>query len=61
MRTYLPIGCGRLLNIKVILDNTKVLYEGMIEDAPDNIKNLKYSKIDGGNPMIYYVYSEVCY
>ena len=38
-RTYLPIGSGILLNIKVILDDNKVLYEGSSEDAPQEIKN----------------------
>ena len=55
-KVYLPIGSGRLLNIIVLLDDEKV-YEGRVEDASENIKELKYSKIEVGNPMIYYVYS----
>ncbi len=58
MKTYPPIGTGRLLNIKVILDDSKVIYTGMVEDAPDDIKKLTYTKVESGNPMIYYVYSE---
>ena len=40
-RTYLSIGDGRLLNIRVILDNNLV-YEGMVENAPDELKQLNY-------------------
>lgn len=57
-RVYLQIGSGRLLNINVILDGEQV-YTGEVEDAPDNIKKLKYSKVKMGNPITYYVYSEL--
>lgn len=58
MKTYMEIGSGRLLDISVYLDN-KLEYEGMIEDASDYIKKLKYSEIkvkDG--KIIYQVYSD---
>lgn len=55
---YLSLGIGRLLNIIVYLDN-KIVYEGMIEDAPEEIKKLKYSKVIAGNKFTYYVYSEM--
>ena len=58
MNIYGEIGSARLLNIKVILDDNQLIYEGTIENAPDEIKRLKYSKIDMTNPMTYYVYSE---
>lgn len=57
LRVYSAIGQARLLNIKVVLDDKKVLYEGMVENAPQNVKNLKYSKVEMGSPLIYYVYS----
>lgn len=57
-KTYQQIGDGRLLNIIVILDNEKI-YEGMIEDAPEEIKKLRYSKVEMGYPLVYYVYSEL--
>ena len=41
-RVYGQIGLGRLLDISVYLDN-ELVYDGMIEDAPDEIKELKYS------------------
>lgn len=59
-KVYLQIGAGRLLNIKVILDDKpEPEYEGMVDDAPDEIKKLKYSKVDMGNPITYYVYSDL--
>jgi len=56
MKEYLTIGEGRNLDIKVILNDTEVRYEGRIEDAPEEIKKLKYSKLDTGSVMVYYVY-----
>lgn len=58
MKCYLPIGSARLLDIKVILDDEQVIYSGMVEDAPMEIKQLKYSKVENGSKMIFYVYSE---
>lgn len=57
-RVYSTIGTGRLLNIKVILDGQEV-YNGMVEDAPNEIKQLKYSKVDVGSQLTYYVYSDL--
>lgn len=57
-KTYMQIGTGRLLDIKVILDGEEV-YSGMVEDAPNEIKQLKYSKVDMTSPITYYVYSEL--
>ena len=60
-KVYQKIGTSRLLDIEVILDENDVLYRGMVEDAPQQIKEMWYSKIDVGTPMKYYVYSDVCY
>lgn len=57
-KVYMSIGTSRLLDIKVILDGQEV-YSGMVEDAPNEIKNLKYSKVDMGSPITYYIYSEL--
>ena len=46
MKTYGQIGIFRLVKIRVILNDEKVIYEGMIEDAPEQIKKLKYSKLE---------------
>ena len=54
-RAYLPIGAGRLLDIRVVLDDNEVLYEGMVENAPDDIKKLRYAKIeiDSGTTILH--------
>ena len=54
-RAYLPIGAGRLLDIRVVLDDNEVLYEGMVENAPDEIKKLRYAKIeiDSGTTILH--------
>lgn len=57
-RVYQDIGAGRLLDIRVILDDNLV-YEGRVEDAPDDIKKLKYSDIKMGSTITYYAYSEL--
>ena len=57
-KVYNQIGLGRLLNIRVIKDDTETLYEGMVEEAPDDIKQLKYSRIQTTDKVNFYVYSE---
>lgn len=57
-RAYLNIGSGRLIDIRVILDDNEILYEGMVENAPIEIQNLKYSKVENADKMVFYVYSE---
>ena len=58
-KVYVSIGSGRLLNIRVVLDdNPTPIYEGMVEDAPEEIKDLKYSKVNVASQITYYVYSD---
>lgn len=57
-RAYLNIGSGRLIDIRVILDDNEILYEGMVENAPTEIRNLKYYKVENADKMVFYVYSE---
>lgn len=59
LKTYGPIRGFKLLNINVILDDADLIYSGMVEDIPENIGNLKYSKVDMINPITLYVYSEL--
>lgn len=59
MRKYSKIRSMRLLNIKVIIDDKEVIYEGTVDDAPDNILEMYYSKLIVSNPLELYVYSEV--
>lgn len=58
-KVYNEIGLSRLLNIRVIKDDTETLYEGMVEDAPVEIKQLKYSKIQTTDRVNFYVYSDL--
>jgi len=55
MKIYDNIGSLRLMNIKVIKDNKDTLYEGMVENAPDEIKKLRYAKIeiDSGTTILH--------
>lgn len=41
MATYLRIGDLKLLKIKV-KKNGNIIYDGMVEEAPEEIKNTKY-------------------
>lgn len=53
-KVYVSIGSGRLLNIRVVLDdNPTPIYEGMVEDAPEEIKDLKYSKVNVASQITY--------
>ncbi len=45
MRTYGKIGSLRLLDIKVILNDNEIIYEGMVDDAPEEIKEMSYNEI----------------
>lgn len=51
------IGDIRLLDVR-IYDNDNLAYEGIVDNAPEEIKKWHYSKIDGINPMNMYVYDE---
>ena len=50
---YLKISDIRLLNIKVIKDGEEI-YSGKAEDAPDDIKDMRYQKtgFDGVDVII---------
>lgn len=56
-KLYMQIGAGRLLDIRVFLDDIEV-YNGMVEDAPQEIKTLRYSKIIVTDKYEYYTYSK---
>lgn len=56
MGLYMSIGVCRVLNVKIINEETKeLLYEGMVENAPDEIKAMQYKSVDVGNQTIFYV------
>ena len=56
-KAYLTIGSVRVLDIRVIFENTEILYEGAVEEAPEEIKKLRYSKVENSNKMNFYVYN----
>ena len=57
-KAYLTIGCARKMDIRVIWDDIDVLYEGEVEDAPQEIKRLRYTKMNNKDKVEFYVYSE---
>jgi len=56
-KLYMQIGAGRLLDIRVFLDDIEV-YSGMVENAPNEVKKLYYSKILMTDKYEYYTYSK---
>ena len=44
MKTSISVGDIRSLNIRVILNDTNIMYEGRAENAPTEIKKIKYDK-----------------
>lgn len=57
LRKYQAIGDARLLDIEVILNDNQLIYKGWVEDAPQNIKEMRYSKVEADSIMKFYVYS----
>ena len=50
----MKIGNMRVLQIKVVDENNKYIsyFEGMVEDAPVEIREKEYKSIKVGNPTI---------
>lgn len=57
-KIYGPIALARHLDIIVILDENEKIYEGNVDDDPEEIRKLKYSKVEMEKPIKYYAYSE---
>lgn len=57
-KKYGKISGFRKMNIKVITKDNNVLYEGAVDFASEDVKNLYYYKILLGNPTIFYVYED---
>lgn len=51
-KLYGPIGLARTLNIEVYNEGN-LLYKGIVDNAPDEIKNLMYKsiKLNGGDAI----------
>lgn len=58
MKVYGKIGEFKRMNIKVFLNDNEVLYEGKVEDAPLNIKELHFSKVMLGKITEIYIYDK---
>ena len=58
MKTYGRIDEFKKLDIKVILNDTEVLYEGKIEDAPEEIKERHFNKALLGKVTEIYIYDD---
>ncbi|MBR0490751.1 MAG: hypothetical protein IJJ82_01735 [Clostridia bacterium] len=56
-KAYLQVGSIRLYNIVVNYDGNEI-YRGKVEDAPEEIRQLKYSKVNISNEIVCEVYSE---
>ena len=56
MKTYGKIEVFKKMNIKVILNDKDVIYEGNVEEAPKDIKELHYNKALLGKTTEIYVY-----
>ena len=56
-KSIFEIGSVRALDIRVIFEDTEILYEGAVEKAPAEIKNLRYSKVENSDKMNFYVYN----
>lgn len=55
---YGPIGTTRLLDIEVYYDD-ELIYEGMVEDAPEKIKDYKYYDVKmNGKTTLFYISSK---
>lgn len=58
-KVYQKIGSTRKLFIRVCDENEKELYVGQVEEAPVDIQNKYYYKVDMSNhPMTFYVYAD---
>lgn len=60
IKKYSKIGTARLINIKVIKNDKDVIYEGLVDEAEDDIKELYYSKVNlDSNIITFYVYDKI--
>ena len=55
---YRKIGDFRKMDIQVILNDQELIYEGIVDDAPIDIKELHYTKVELGKVTKIYVYKD---
>ena len=58
MKTYGRIDEFKRMEIKVVLNDNEVLYEGKIEDAPMEIKEKHFNKAILGKITEIYIYDD---
>lgn len=58
MKTYGAIGNMRLLDIRVMLNDKDTIYEGMVENAPNEIKEKEYYKLEITDKVNLYISNE---
>ena len=58
LKTYGKIDEFKKMDIKVILNDSQILYEGKVEDAPKNIQEMHFSKALLGKITEIYVYDK---
>lgn len=58
MNEFNTIGSLRLLHINVISNDNEIIYDGVTEEAPIEIKNLKYYDVKMENPIKLFVRTE---
>lgn len=58
MQTYGRVNDFKLLDVKIICNDQKILYEGKVDDAPIYIKEMFYSKVVLGKITEIYIYDE---
>lgn len=58
MKTYGKIDSFKKMNIKVILNDKDVIYEGNAGDAPEDIRKMHYVKASLGKVTEIYVYND---
>lgn len=58
MKTYGKIDSFKKMNIKVILNDKDVIYEGNVDDAPEDIRKMHYVKASLGKVTEIFVYND---
>lgn len=58
-KVYQTIGSTRKLFIRVFDENERELYIGQVDEAPNDIRDKYYYKVEMTNhPMTFYVYAD---
>lgn len=58
MKTYGRIDEFKRMNVKIILNDNQILYEGNVENVPFNIKEMHFNKVHLGAVTEIFIYDE---